>query len=87
MKIPAPLRAFAAGQGELRAAAGTVADVLSQLAQQHPQLVQRLLTADGDLRPFVNIFIGRANVRSLRGLATQVPAGEVMTILPAVAGG
>jgi molybdopterin converting factor small subunit len=49
--------------------------------------VRRLLTAEGELRPFVNIFIGRVNVRGLKGLATEVTAGDVMTILPAVAGG
>jgi molybdopterin converting factor small subunit len=87
VRIPAPLRAFAAGQDELRAAAGTVSEVLGELAERHPQLVHRLLTPEGDLRPFVNVFIGRSNIRGLQGLATPVPAGEVMSILPAVAGG
>ena len=87
VKIPAALQAFAGGQHELRAAPGTLADVLQQLAQPHPQLVQRLLTPEGDLRPFVNVFVGRVNVRNLRGLATRVIIGEVVTILPAVAGG
>jgi molybdopterin converting factor small subunit len=87
VKIPAALQAFAGGQRELRAAPGTVADVLQQLARTHPQLVQRLLTPEGELRPFVNVFAGRVNVRNLRGLATPLIGGEVMTILPAVAGG
>jgi molybdopterin converting factor small subunit len=87
VKIPAALRSFACGERELRAAPGTVADVLRHLAGPHPQLVRRLLTAEGELRPFVNIFIGRVNVRGLKGLATEVTAGDVMTILPAVAGG
>ena len=87
VRIPAPLQSFAGGEHELRAAAGTVADVLGELAGRHPQLVQRLLTPDGELRPFVNVFVGRANVRSLSGLATQVAAGETVSILPAVAGG
>jgi molybdopterin converting factor small subunit len=87
VKLPAALQAFAGGQRELRAAPGTVAEVLQQLAGPHRQLVQRLLTPEGDLRPFVNVFVGRVNVRDLRGLATRVTEGEVMTILPAVAGG
>jgi molybdopterin converting factor small subunit len=87
VRIPAALQQFAGGQCELRAAPGTVADVLQQLAEPHPQLVQRVLTPDGDLRLFVNVFIGRVNARSQQGLATLVPAGEVVTILPAVAGG
>jgi len=87
VRIPAALQPFAGGQRELRAAPGTVADVLQQLSGPHPQLVQRLLTPEGALRPFVNVFVGRVNVRDLRGLATRVIAGEVLTILPAVAGG
>jgi molybdopterin converting factor small subunit len=87
VKIPAALQSFAGGQRVLRAAPGTVGEVLRQLAGPHPTLVQRLLTPEGDLRPFVNVFVGRVNVRDLRGLATRVIEGEVMTILPAVAGG
>ena len=87
VRIPAALRAFAGDAAELHASAGTVTDVLRELGSRHPQFVQRLLTPEGELRPFVNIFVGRTNVRALAGLATPVAAGEVVTILPAVAGG
>lgn len=87
VRLPAALLSFAGGEHELRAAAGTVAEVMRELAGRHPQLVQRLLTPDGELRPFVNIFVGRANIRGLQGLATPVPSGAVVSILPAVAGG
>lgn len=87
VRIPAPLRPFAGGADELHATAGTLADLLQQLGAAHPQLVQRLLTPDGELRPFVNVFVGRSNVRALSGLATEVPPGAVVSILPAVAGG
>jgi len=87
VRIPAPLQAFAGGEHELRVAPGTVAEVLRELGGRHPQLVQRVMTPEGELRPFVNVFVGRANVRGLAGLATAVPAGEIVNILPAVAGG
>lgn len=87
VRIPAPLRPFAGGPDEVPAAAGTLAEVLRQLGTGHPQLVQRILTPDGELRPFVNVFVGRSNVRALSGLATTVPPGAVVSILPAVAGG
>ena len=87
VRIPAALRTFAGDAAELRATAGTVSDVLGELGGRHPQLLQRLLTPDGELRPFVNIYIGRTSVRALSGLATRVADGEVVTILPAVAGG
>ncbi len=87
VRIPAPLQAFAGGEHELRATPGTVAEVLRELSARYPQLVQRVLTPEGELRPFVNAFVGRANVRGMSGLATVVPAGEILSILPAVAGG
>jgi molybdopterin converting factor small subunit len=87
VRIPAALRGFADGAHEVSVSPGTVAEVLEQLRVRHPQLVQRLLTPEGELRPFVNVFLDRANTRALQGLATPVPAGTVVSILPAVAGG
>lgn len=87
VRIPAALRDFTDGAQELCASPGTVADVLAELRALHPPLVQRLLTPEGELRPFVNVFLDRANIRALQGLATPVPAGTVVSILPAVAGG
>jgi molybdopterin converting factor small subunit len=87
VRIPAPLRAFAAGAQELQVEAGTLGDILREIGARHPQLVQRVLTPEGELRPFVNLFVGRSNARVLAGLATVGPAGEVVSILPAVAGG
>lgn len=87
VRLPAALRGFAEGMHEIRASPGTVGEVLEDLRERHPEMVRRLLTPEGELRPFVNVFLGRANVRSLQGLATKVPAGSVLSILPAVAGG
>lgn len=87
VRFPAALRDFAGGERELRAPPGTVAEVLGVLGESHPQLVQRVLDPDGEIRTFVNVFVGRSNVRALQGLATPVPAGGILSILPAVAGG
>jgi sulfur-carrier protein len=87
VRIPAALRSFADGASEVSTTPGTLAEILRQLAGRHPQLSQRIVTPDGDLRPFVNVFVGRNNVRSLQGLSTPVPEGAVLSILPAVAGG
>jgi molybdopterin converting factor small subunit len=87
VRIPSALRAFTDDASEVRAASGTVAEVLQQLALRHPQLTHRVLSPDGQLRPFVNVFVGRTNSRSLQGLSTPVPPGTVVSILPAVAGG
>jgi molybdopterin converting factor small subunit len=54
---------------------------------RHPQLLPRVLTPEGELRPFVNLFVDRDSVRGLQGLATPVPPGAIVSIVPAVAGG
>ena len=87
VRIPELLRGFAGGVQALRGAPGTVAEILGELGGRHPQLLQRVVAPEGELRPFVNVFVGRANVRGLQGLATPVPPGAVLSILPAVAGG
>lgn len=87
LRIPAALREFTAGEAELRVAATTVREALEVACELHPQLLQRLTTPDGELRPFVNVFVGRDNVRDLQGLATTLRGEEILSILPAVAGG
>lgn len=87
MRIPGPLRPFADGQEVLGMAAGTVRELIARIGERHPQLPSRLLTPEGELRPYVNIFVGPANVRGLDGLATAVAPGSVVSIIPAVAGG
>lgn len=87
VRIPDPLRAFAGGQAEIRVAASTVAELIGRIGESHAQLPPRLLTPEGELRPYVNIFVGAANVRGRQGLATAVEPGAVVSIIPAVAGG
>ena len=87
VSLPGALRPFAGDVALLEAAPGRLAEVLAALGHSHPQLLPRLLAPDGSLRPYVNIFLGADNVRHLDGLATQVPPGSTITILPAVAGG
>ena len=87
VRVPAALRSFTSDAHEVVVPSGTVTQVLQHLALRHPQLVPRVLTPDGHLRPFVNVYVGHANVRGLDGLATAVPAGAIVSILPAVAGG
>ncbi len=87
VRIPAPLRGFTGGAGEVTAHGGTVGEVLRALAESHPGLAERILDGGGELRSFVNVYLGETNVRSLDGLATEVGDGAVLHIVPAVAGG
>lgn len=87
VRIPGALREFTGGARECTVTAASVGDVVSRLGERYPQLAARLLTPEGTLRPFVNVFVGPDNVRDLQGLETPVPEGATVTILPAVAGG
>ena len=65
----------------------TLADVLKGLDAQHPGFSDRLLDDVGNLHKFVNVFVSDDDVRYMDGLNTKVPAGETVSIIPAVAGG
>ena len=87
IKIPTQLRAIAGGAAEAQADGGTVGEVLEGLYAQHGELRDRMAGDDGELRRFVNVYLSGEDIRFLDGLATAVPDGAELTILPAVAGG
>jgi molybdopterin converting factor small subunit len=65
----------------------TLGEVLANLEDAHPGFKDRLFDDNGGLRRFVNLFVADDDVRYLQGLETPVPAGETVSIIPAVAGG
>ena len=87
--LPGPLQPFAGGSATVRldAPCATVRDALDALGEQYPGVRDRVLTEQGDVRQHLNVFVGADNVRFARGLATPVPDGSELTILPAVSGG
>lgn len=85
--IPTALRQYAGGQAAISVAAGSVGQVLAQLIQLHPDLGRQLLNEQGQLRSFVNVYLGDEDIRYLQGVETSVPDGEVISIIPAIAGG
>ncbi|HEV8689359.1 MAG TPA: MoaD/ThiS family protein [Ideonella sp.] len=87
IRIPTPLRGYVGGADEVALQADTVGEALQQLARQYDGLGERILDAHAQPRQFVNIFVGKTDIRSQQGLATQVRAGDVIAIVPAVAGG
>ena len=86
VRIPPTLRAEVGGARQLEAHGETVADVLGDLVERHPALAPQLL-ADGELAPFVNVFVGGEDIRTLEGTETQVRNGDSLILLPAMAGG
>ena len=87
VRIPTQLRTLSGGAGEVAMEGGTVEEVLEQLNAAHPGFAERLFDDAGKLRRFVNVFVADEDVRFLDGLATQVADGQILSIIPAVAGG
>ena len=86
VKIPTQLRDAAGGAAQVQAEGATVGEALESVFAEHGELRDRMYL-DGDLRRFVNVYLGGEDIRFLDGLQTAVPAGGELTILPAVAGG
>lgn len=87
VQIPPPLRPFADDAAELVVEAATVGEALERIGAERAALRARIVTPEGTLRPYVNVFVGERNVRQLDGLGTALSDGDVVAIIPAVAGG
>jgi sulfur-carrier protein len=87
--IPGALREFTAGHGqvEIDLSPATLADALSDLWTLYPGARDRVVNEQGQVRQHINIFIGDENIRYTGGLASPVPAGCQISIVPAVSGG
>jgi sulfur-carrier protein len=87
VRIPTTLRPMTGGKSSVEVKAGTLREVLAELGVAHPGITDRIFDDAGNLRKFVNLFVADDDVRFLQGLDTPVPAGETVSIIPAVAGG
>lgn len=87
VRVPTTLRTLTAGDSEVAVEGATVSEVLDSLESAHPGFKERILDPDGGLRRFVNVFVADDDVRFIEGLASPVPDGETVSIVPAVAGG
>jgi molybdopterin converting factor small subunit len=85
VRIPPMLREQVAGQREVLGEGETVRQVLEDVIARYPSLRAVLFEQD-DLTPFVNVYVGRDDVRTLDGLETRV-SGSSLILLPAMAGG
>jgi molybdopterin converting factor small subunit len=86
VRIPTILRPLTGGAKAVDGAGATLADVIDSVDSSHPGIKDRLVES-GDLRRFVNVYLNDEDVRFLGGLTTEVNDGDVVVVLPAVAGG
>jgi cysteine synthase B len=86
VRIPPTLRNEVGGARQVQAEGATVREVLDDLVERHPALGDQIF-ANGGIAPFVNVYLGGEDVRTLDGLETAVGADETVILLPAMAGG
>lgn len=87
IRIPSVLRTLTNGKETIELSAGSVDEALQKLEAAHPGIKARLCDENGKLRRFVNVFVGEEDIRFLDGQATAVKDGELIDIVPAIAGG
>jgi molybdopterin/thiamine biosynthesis adenylyltransferase/rhodanese-related sulfurtransferase/molybdopterin converting factor small subunit len=85
--IPTPLRSFTGGRDAVELQGGTVGEVIDGLLSAHGGLKRHLVQDDGKLRNFVNLYLNDTDIRHLDSTATPVREGDVLTIVPSIAGG
>jgi sulfur-carrier protein len=86
VRIPTILRTYTDGEKAVTSSGATLAELVDRLDASHPGIKGKLIE-NGDLRRFVNVYVNDEDVRFTGSLATPVKDGDVVVVLPAVAGG
>jgi MoaD family protein len=87
VKLPTILRKFTADEPRVGADGATLREVLTDLEAKYPGITRNVVSEDGGLHRFVNVYLNDEDVRYLGSLETPVTEGDTVSILPAVAGG
>ena len=87
VRIPAPLRKLTDGNSDVTAAGANITALIDDLESNHPGLKARLCDESGGIRPFVNIYLNDEDIRFLDGPQSAVKDGDLVSIVPAIAGG
>lgn len=87
VKLPTILRKFAGNEARVTAEGATLSEVLKDLESRHPGITKNVIAEDGGLHRFINVYLNDEDVRYLGSLETEVTDGDMVSILPAVAGG
>ena len=87
VEIPSALQRFVNQQKRVEVPEGTVKDIIASLVGKHAGLKEQLFDDQGRVRSFVNIYLNDEDIRHVKDLETVVKAGDVIHIVPSIAGG
>ena len=87
LRIPTPLRSYTSGKSEISVSGANISEALTDLTTQFPPIKPHLFNDSGELRPFVNLFVGENNIKDLQGVNTPIKDGDKLVLIPSIAGG
>ena len=87
VRVPTILRKYTDGSKAITGSGATIREVIDDLDRQHPGVRAAVVTETGDLHRFINMYLNDEDIRFLGSLETPVSDGDIISILPAVAGG
>jgi molybdopterin synthase sulfur carrier subunit len=87
VRLPTILRSHAGGEASVEGSGSNLREVLLDLESRYPGLTAGVVSRDGDLHRFVNVYVNEEDVRYTGALETELREGDTVSILPAVAGG
>lgn len=87
VRIPTPLRKLTADKDEVNVSASNISVLIEELENQYPGLKARLCDESGEVRRFINLYVNNEDIRFLDGKETALKDEDVVSIIPAIAGG
>lgn len=87
VRIPTVFRKFTDGRSTEEVEAATVGDLIDELGSRYPGFREQVLTESGELHRYVNVYVNDEDARYLEKLDTKISDGDVVSLLPSVAGG
>ncbi len=87
VRIPTPLRKLTSDKDEVNISAANIGQLIDEMESQYPGIKSRLCDESGNVRRFINLYVNNEDIRFLNGKETALNEGDVVSIIPAIAGG
>ena len=87
VRIPTPLRKLTSDKDEVNISAATIAQLIDEMENRFPGIKSRLCDESGNVRRFINLYVNNEDIRFLNGKETALNEGDIVSIIPAIAGG
>jgi molybdopterin synthase sulfur carrier subunit len=87
VRIPTPLRKLTSDKDEVNISAASIGQLIDEMENQYPGIKSRLCDESGNVRRFINLYVNNEDIRFLKGKETALNEGDIVSIIPAIAGG